>query len=799
MANPRKFSEKIAIQKQKQAEETAAFEQIMRDVIKATRISGPGPINRNQLHINVGNCRAESLPDVNLIGQATESSIDLKAALNNLDEIRRGREPARRHPSPGATSRSPQHLSGGHHRSSFNDHRRNAPSPYSSPVYLSPPPMDWRRTNSDSAINQTGLFSLEVNQGSHLQSGSSSPRRSTVHDIVDNNSVFVTSPNDTPNTYSPMMPSMAWDPGKDHLSSTNANTLLSVSLPNDSRPKSCEVPGITIHPSPDYDNGTIHHLNSFSNTGSLPDLTNLHFPAPLAIPIDVDDPSMGLPCKSENDILDQGPCSPYSVSSPGGSPSSYLPCFIPSNLNTIGANGGTKRQADPNHSVFRPHATLSSTGTYLGHDATAAFSSNSSEDGQLVGDMKNSNISFVNNSQQSRAAPPPLRKSSPDPQFSNMAPSSFSSDLRHYKQLNGPHIINSSINTNDKLNQNCDGKSLEISPGMENLGGLSGNAGTGAFNRYIHVNDQTHQPQNYTDGGVPTNSNQVTNISSPSENNHSLLNQENGDMCWNELLNDADLELISSANFSSQLTPSSNPTDSGTGSETGDDFNGRAVNIISNRNDMGNLASSHGSITGQVTGQGFTDGACFHRNDPHLGSVNVSTMSGDTVLNSATVTNSNTTTSGLDSISTMQAVDSCLNQNSSHINNSGDWWTPFAGLNQALEEQTLISQDMAALNSLNAGHPDLVGSTYITGVSTNGDNKNNNGIGSHHMVGTSSMSINNISSTAPTLSCTPPSISSSSSISIGPADCVQIENLLESKTESEPGSFDNHSSLQPWL
>lgn len=33
MANPRKFSEKIALHNQKQAEETAAFEQIMREVI----------------------------------------------------------------------------------------------------------------------------------------------------------------------------------------------------------------------------------------------------------------------------------------------------------------------------------------------------------------------------------------------------------------------------------------------------------------------------------------------------------------------------------------------------------------------------------------------------------------------------------------------------------------------------------------------------------------------------------------------------------------------------------------------
>lgn len=36
MANPRKFSEKIALHNQKQAEETAAFEQIMREVSVAT-------------------------------------------------------------------------------------------------------------------------------------------------------------------------------------------------------------------------------------------------------------------------------------------------------------------------------------------------------------------------------------------------------------------------------------------------------------------------------------------------------------------------------------------------------------------------------------------------------------------------------------------------------------------------------------------------------------------------------------------------------------------------------------------
>lgn len=38
MANPRKFSEKIALHNQKQAEETAAFEAIMRDVTPVTKV-----------------------------------------------------------------------------------------------------------------------------------------------------------------------------------------------------------------------------------------------------------------------------------------------------------------------------------------------------------------------------------------------------------------------------------------------------------------------------------------------------------------------------------------------------------------------------------------------------------------------------------------------------------------------------------------------------------------------------------------------------------------------------------------
>lgn len=43
--NPRKFSEKIALHNQKQAEETAAFEEVMKDlnITRAARVRRPHP------------------------------------------------------------------------------------------------------------------------------------------------------------------------------------------------------------------------------------------------------------------------------------------------------------------------------------------------------------------------------------------------------------------------------------------------------------------------------------------------------------------------------------------------------------------------------------------------------------------------------------------------------------------------------------------------------------------------------------------------------------------------------------
>lgn len=61
-----------------------------------------------------------------------------------------------------------------------------------------------------------------------------------------------------------------------------------------SRPKSCEVPNINIYPSAEQENHTGGvQVPITNNTGSLPDLTVLHFPPPLTTPLDAEDQNYG--------------------------------------------------------------------------------------------------------------------------------------------------------------------------------------------------------------------------------------------------------------------------------------------------------------------------------------------------------------------------------------------------------------------------------------------------------------------------------------------------------------------------
>uniref|UniRef100_A0A1I8NC18 Transducer of regulated CREB activity N-terminal domain-containing protein n=1 Tax=Musca domestica TaxID=7370 RepID=A0A1I8NC18_MUSDO len=180
MANPRKFSEKIALQKQKQAEGTAEFEKIMNEV-KATRVLEISPNNADGTETNIqhGNTNISgggsgtssgasgggASPDANAGGGTLPGSSP--TAYRESRGRSMGGGPMRR-PSERKQDRSPYGSTAGLILGGMPSNTQN--------TYLSPP-MDtsWRRSNSDSALHQT-LNMAEGNFGT-------SPQTSLMEDL----------------------------------------------------------------------------------------------------------------------------------------------------------------------------------------------------------------------------------------------------------------------------------------------------------------------------------------------------------------------------------------------------------------------------------------------------------------------------------------------------------------------------------------------------------------------------------------------------------------------------------------
>nr|XP_037873540.1 CREB-regulated transcription coactivator 1 isoform X2 [Bombyx mori] len=172
MANPRKFSEKIALHNQKQAEETAAFEKIMREVSDATnKVNSSTRRTRNKAppktpetneaslrpsQQGLGTFRSGSLPNV-----AAPQATDIETENVKPEEATLATQYGLGGGRSGGTSPSRSPGQRGRTSSSVGPMRRPADrkhdtSPYGSTVYLSPPPdSNWRRTNSDSALHQS--------------------------------------------------------------------------------------------------------------------------------------------------------------------------------------------------------------------------------------------------------------------------------------------------------------------------------------------------------------------------------------------------------------------------------------------------------------------------------------------------------------------------------------------------------------------------------------------------------------------------------------------------------------------
>ncbi|KAK9966281.1 hypothetical protein ABG768_003401 [Culter alburnus] len=262
--NPRKFSEKIALHNQKQAEETAAFEEVMKDlsITRAARLQLQ-KTQYLQLGQNRAQCYGGSLPNVNQIGN---SNTDLPFQTTVLDTSRTSRH----HGLVDRVYRDRNRIASPHRRPlSVDKHGRQISftinsyyidsCPYGS-VYLSPPPdTSWRRTNSDSALHQSAVNPAPQDT---FVGGSQELQSKGVKTLL------LLTPPDTEDTES----EMEKDEPKASLHT-----------------ESCDVPGINIFPSPDQEMNSSLMPAAHSTGGSLPDLTNIQFPPPLPTPLDPDD------------------------------------------------------------------------------------------------------------------------------------------------------------------------------------------------------------------------------------------------------------------------------------------------------------------------------------------------------------------------------------------------------------------------------------------------------------------------------------------------------------------------------
>ncbi|XP_064493621.1 CREB-regulated transcription coactivator 1 isoform X4 [Pseudopipra pipra] len=259
--NPRKFSEKIALHNQKQAEETAAFEEVMKDLslTRAHRLQ----LQKTQ-YLQLGQSRGQyyggSLPNVNQIGNsAMDLPFQTPFQSSGLDTSRT----TRHHGLVDRVYRDRNRLGSPHRRPlSVDKHGRQVDScPYGT-VYLSPPSdTSWRRTNSDSALHQSTMTPA---QQESFSGGSQDMQQKRV--------LLLTVP--------------GMEEGTSDADKTLSKQGWDTKKTGSSRPKSCEVPGINIFPSADQENTTALIPATHNTGGSLPDLTTIHFPSPLPTPLD---------------------------------------------------------------------------------------------------------------------------------------------------------------------------------------------------------------------------------------------------------------------------------------------------------------------------------------------------------------------------------------------------------------------------------------------------------------------------------------------------------------------------------
>eukprot|EP00064_Thunnus_orientalis_P003743 superscaffoldBa00000318_g3754 len=253
--NPRKFSEKIALHNQKQAEETAAFEEVMKDlsITRAARLQLQ-KTQYLQLGQNRGQYYGGSLPNVNQIGNST------------VDVSFQDWTPTDRRDTTGWWTGSTETGTASHRPTESPCLLTNMGARYPlklSVTFVTYAESDHCLTNSDSALHQS---TLTPPQQASFTGGSQElqPKRVLLLTVPGSEAIKQDVDEDGQE--------QNWDCKK-----------------NISRSKPCKVPGIHIFPSPDQQLTTSLKPAAHNTGGSLPDLTNIQFPPPLPTPLDSDD------------------------------------------------------------------------------------------------------------------------------------------------------------------------------------------------------------------------------------------------------------------------------------------------------------------------------------------------------------------------------------------------------------------------------------------------------------------------------------------------------------------------------
>ncbi|XP_048224876.1 CREB-regulated transcription coactivator 3 isoform X2 [Perognathus longimembris pacificus] len=289
-ANPRKFSEKIALHTQRQAEETRAFEQLMTDLtLSRVQFQKLQQLRLTQYH-------GGSLPNVN---QLRSNTSEFQPSFHQADTVRGTRHhglverPARNRFHPlhrRSGDKLGRQFDGSASGASYSSQALDESWPRQQPPWKEEKHPGFRltsalnRTNSDSALHTSALSTKPQDPyGGGCQSTWPAPYMGFCDGERDSHGEVLSFPGPLKEENLLAVPK----PLPKQLWETKEVQSLS------GRPRSCDVGGSNVFPHNGQNVGLSPFLGTLNTGGSLPDLTNLHYSAPLPASLDTSEHLFG--------------------------------------------------------------------------------------------------------------------------------------------------------------------------------------------------------------------------------------------------------------------------------------------------------------------------------------------------------------------------------------------------------------------------------------------------------------------------------------------------------------------------